>query len=125
MFQGIPPAWLQDWLQKIAPRIGGLVRFCDALWGLQLSKKPRAIHGDLRIRWLGRQVEVRLRVHLSSTMSFVEAHDLGHQIQRAVLDAIPDAREVDVGVIPDVEDIPVGFRTNPVLGPRVSPGRVG
>ncbi len=57
---------------------------------------------DLRVRWLGRQVEVRIRVHLPSTMSFAEAHDLSHQVERAVLDAIPDVREVTVEAVPEV-----------------------
>ncbi len=56
---------------------------------------------DLRVRWLGRQVEVRMRVHLPATMSFSEAHDISHQVERAVLDELPDAREVTIEPVPE------------------------
>ena len=56
---------------------------------------------DLRVRWLGRQVEVRIRVHLPATMPFSAAHDVTHQVERAVLEVIPDVREVTVEPVPE------------------------
>lgn len=57
---------------------------------------------NLRVRWLGRQVEVRVRVHLPPTISFVEAHELSHQVEKTILEAIPDVREVAVESVPDI-----------------------
>ena len=56
--------------------------------------------GDVRVRWLGRQAEVRLIVRLPASIPLAQAHDVAHQVQETVLRAVPDIREVMVEPAP-------------------------
>lgn len=56
--------------------------------------------GDLRVRWLGRQAEIRLVIHVSPTMPITEAHELAHRVQERLRDELPDAREIMVEPVP-------------------------
>ncbi len=55
---------------------------------------------DVRARWLGREVEARVLVRLPATTGFVQAHDLAHRVQEAVLTQVPDVGEVLVEPAP-------------------------
>jgi divalent metal cation (Fe/Co/Zn/Cd) transporter len=61
--------------------------------------------GDVRARWLGREVDARILVRLPATMTFVQAHDVAHRVQEAVRARVPDVREVLVDPAPLTEDI--------------------
>lgn len=56
--------------------------------------------GDLRVRWLGRQAEVRLVVHVAPTLPITEAHELAHRVQQRLREELPDAREIMVEPAP-------------------------
>jgi cation diffusion facilitator family transporter len=56
--------------------------------------------GDLRVRWLGREMEIRMVVRLSAGMSLMQAHDVAHLVQDQVRSDIPDVREVVVEPAP-------------------------
>lgn len=56
--------------------------------------------GDLRVRWLGRQAEVRLVIHVPVTMPITEAHELAHRVQERLRAELPDTREVMVDPVP-------------------------
>lgn len=59
---------------------------------------------NVRARWLGREVEARVLVRLPATMTFVQAHDVAHQVQETVRAQVPDVREVLVEPAPLSED---------------------
>ena len=42
--------------------------------------------GDVRARWLGREVEIRLLVRLAPHLSLAQAHDVAHRVQERVLE---------------------------------------
>ncbi len=56
--------------------------------------------GDLRVRWLGRQAEVRLVIHVPPTMPMTEAHELAHRVQDRLRTQLPDTREITVEPAP-------------------------
>jgi cation diffusion facilitator family transporter len=56
--------------------------------------------GDVRVRWLGRQADVRMIVRLPASIPLAQAHDVAHQVQETVLRAVPDIREVMVEPAP-------------------------
>ncbi len=56
--------------------------------------------GDVRARWLGREVEARVLVRLPGVITFVEAHDVAHRVEEAVRAQVPDVREVLVEPAP-------------------------
>ena len=56
---------------------------------------------DLRVRWLGREAEVRLVIHLRPNTSITEAHALAHAVQDRVKAELPEAREVMVEPAPN------------------------
>jgi cation diffusion facilitator family transporter len=60
--------------------------------------------GDVRVRWLGRQAEVRMILRLRATMSLTQAHDVAHRVQEIVLSEVPDIREVLVEPAPMTSD---------------------
>ncbi len=60
--------------------------------------------GDLRVRWLGRQAEVRLVIHVPATMPMAEAHELAHRVQERLRTELPDAREIMVEPTPAPSD---------------------
>jgi cation diffusion facilitator family transporter len=60
--------------------------------------------GELRVRWLGRQAEVRLVIHVSPTMPITEAHELAHRVQSRLRAELPDAREIMVEPAPSPSD---------------------
>lgn len=55
---------------------------------------------DVRARWLGRQVEARVRVRLPAETSFTEVHEVTHAVEDAVRRCVPDIREVVVEPVP-------------------------
>ena len=55
---------------------------------------------DVRVRWLGRQVEVRMIVRLPPTLPLTQAHDVAHRVQETVLKEVPDIREIMVEPAP-------------------------
>jgi cation diffusion facilitator family transporter len=55
---------------------------------------------QLRVRWLGREAEARMVVHVPADLPVARAHDLAHQVQRAVVSAVPDVREASVEPAP-------------------------
>jgi divalent metal cation (Fe/Co/Zn/Cd) transporter len=55
---------------------------------------------DVRARWLGREVEARLKVRVPAGMALVRVHELTHRVQDTVRDQVPDVREVFVEPIP-------------------------
>lgn len=56
--------------------------------------------GDMRVRWLGRQAEVRLVIHVPANMPVSDAHDVAHRVQERVREELPDAREIMVEPAP-------------------------
>jgi divalent metal cation (Fe/Co/Zn/Cd) transporter len=75
----------------------------------EVASIPRAIPGvqslgELRVRWLGRQAEVRLVVHVSPSMPMAEAHELAHRVQTQLRAQLPDAREIMVEPAPSPSD---------------------
>jgi cation diffusion facilitator family transporter len=56
--------------------------------------------GDVRVRWLGRQAEVRMIVRLAATLPLTKAHDVAHQVHDTVLRDVPDIREAMVEPAP-------------------------
>ncbi len=60
--------------------------------------------GDLRVRWLGRQAEVRLVIHVPPTMPVTEAHELAHRVQDHLRTQLQDTREIMVEPAPAPED---------------------
>jgi cation diffusion facilitator family transporter len=59
---------------------------------------------DVRVRWLGRQAEVRLVIHVPATMPITEAHELAHRVQERLRAEHPDAREIMVEPAPSIAD---------------------
>jgi cation diffusion facilitator family transporter len=59
---------------------------------------------DVRVRWLGRQAEVRMIVLLPATLALTQAHDVAHRIQETVLKEVPDIREVLIEPAPFTDD---------------------
>lgn len=55
---------------------------------------------DLRVRWLGRQAEVRLVIHLPPSIPITEAHEVAHQVQERVRAELPDVQDVMVEPAP-------------------------
>src|SRR5262249_20603902 len=55
---------------------------------------------DVRVRWLGRELEARLTVQVPSGLSMGEAHELTHSVEEAVRASVPDIREVMVEPVP-------------------------
>jgi cation diffusion facilitator family transporter len=55
---------------------------------------------DVRARWLGREVEARVLIRLTATTPFMQAHDVAHRVQEAVLSQVLDVREVLVEPAP-------------------------
>lgn len=56
---------------------------------------------DVRVRWLGRQVEVRLVVRLPRQVPLAEATQATRTVEAAVRHALPDVREVVVTIEAD------------------------
>lgn len=56
---------------------------------------------DMRVRWLGRQAEIRLVVRLPRESSLVEATQAARTLEAAVRHRLPDVREVFVTVEAD------------------------
>jgi len=69
---------------------------------------------DLRVRWLGRELEVRMVLRLPGGLTFTRAHDVAHRVLDAVLRAVPDVREVMVEPAPVTDGVPGPF-ARPVL----------
>jgi divalent metal cation (Fe/Co/Zn/Cd) transporter len=59
---------------------------------------------DVRVRWLGRQAEVRMIIRLPPTLPLTQAHDVAHQVQTTVLTEVPDIGEVMVEPAPLTSD---------------------
>jgi len=72
--------------------------------------------GDVRARWLGREVEARVLVRLPATMAFGQAHDVAHRVQEAVRAHVPDVREVLVEPVPLTDDIAAEWVTSDAAG---------
>ena len=75
----------------------------------EVASVVRAIPGvssvsDVRIRWLGRQAEMRLVIHVAATMPITEAHELAHRVQERLRVEHPDAREIMVEPAPSIAD---------------------
>jgi hypothetical protein len=66
--------------------------------------------GDIRVRWLGREVEVRMIVWLPPTVTLTEAHEVAHRVQDRVTANVPDVRDVMVepAPLPVVEPARIG-----------------
>ena len=58
---------------------------------------------DVRARWLGREVEARVRVGLPVETSFTDAHEVAHRVRDAVRRDVPDLRDVVVEPVPAAE----------------------
>lgn len=56
--------------------------------------------GDVRVRWLGRELEVRLLVRLPPDTPLAQAHDVAHEVRERVRAEVPDVREVLVEPAP-------------------------
>jgi len=67
---------------EVAGEVASLARAIPGVGGL----------GDLRVRWLGRQAEVRLVIHVSPTMPITDAHELAHHVQERLRVELPAAR---------------------------------
>jgi len=75
----------------------------------EVARVVRTIPGvssvsDVRIRWLGRQAEMRLVIHVAATMPITEAHELAHRVQERLRVEHPDAREIMVEPAPSIAD---------------------
>src|SRR5712691_3378542 len=55
---------------------------------------------DLRARWLGRELEIRMVGLLPAGMTLTQAHDLAHLVQDKVRSDVSDVREVMVEPAP-------------------------
>ena len=79
---------------ELAGEVAGIARAVPGVRGV----------GDLRVRWLGRQAEVRLVIHVSPTTPMNEAHELAHRVQERLRSDLPDAREIMVEPTPAPSD---------------------
>ncbi len=75
----------------------------------EVARVVRTIPGvssvsDVRIRWLERQAEMRLVIHVAATMPITEAHELAHRVQERLRVEHPDAREIMVEPAPSIAD---------------------
>jgi len=61
---------------------------------------------DLRVRWLGRELEIRMVIHLPLGMTLMQAHDVAHLVQDKVRSDVPDVREVMVEPAPVTTSAP-------------------
>jgi cation diffusion facilitator family transporter len=60
---------------------------------------------DLRVRWLGRELEVRMVIRLPAGLTLTQAHDVAHRVQETVLAKVPDVREVMVEPAPVADEV--------------------
>jgi len=58
---------------------------------------------DLRVRWLGRELEIRMVVRLPAGMSLTQAHHVAHLVQDKVRSEVADVREVVVEPTPPAD----------------------
>jgi cation diffusion facilitator family transporter len=77
----------------------------EAVRSAALGVAPVRDVSDIRVRWLGRQVEVRMIVRLPPTLPLTQAHDVAHRVQEMVLKEVPDIREVMVEPAPLTDDV--------------------
>lgn len=56
---------------------------------------------DVRVRWLGREVEVRLLVRLPPDTSMAAAGEIASQVEAAIRAQVSDLREISVGLDAD------------------------
>ncbi len=59
---------------------------------------------DLRVRWLGRELEVRMVIQLPANMTLAQAHRAAHTVQDRVRAEVSDVREVMVEPAPTDDD---------------------
>ncbi len=59
---------------------------------------------DLRVRWLGRELEVRMVIQLPAITTLAQAHDVAHSVQDRVRAEVSDVREVMVEPAPIGDD---------------------
>lgn len=76
----------------------------EAVRAAALGVAPVRDVTDVRVRWLGRQVEVRMIVRLPPTLPLTQAHDVAHRVQETVLKEVPDIREIMVEPAPLTDD---------------------
>lgn len=73
--------------------------------GATIAEVASAVPGVIAVagvetRWLGREVEARLRVQMPGDLDLSRAHELTHRVQDAVRDQVPDLRDVVVEPVP-------------------------
>jgi cation diffusion facilitator family transporter len=77
------------------------VELADATRGIVREVLGAGELRDVRVRWLGRQVEVRLIVRLPRESSLAEATQVTRTLEATVRHALPDVREVVVTIDAD------------------------
>src|SRR5439155_18767072 len=70
---------------------------------------------DLRVRWLGRELEIRMLIHLPAGLSLTQAHDVAHRVQDSIRAEVSDVREVMVEPAPPAERA-ISSTTSPSSG---------
>jgi divalent metal cation (Fe/Co/Zn/Cd) transporter len=63
---------------------------------------------DIRVRWLGREAEVRLIVQLPASLALTEAHEVAHRVQERVRTEVADVRDVMVEPVPVASEPALG-----------------
>lgn len=71
---------------------------------------------DVRVRWLGRELEIRMVIHLPATTTLAQAHDVAHSVQARVRAEVSDVREVLVEPAPTADSRGVLRKPNAVYG---------
>jgi divalent metal cation (Fe/Co/Zn/Cd) transporter len=67
--------------------------------GAQQIGRVRAIH-DVRVRWLGHNLEAELHADVDGTLSTVESHEIANEIEHRLLHDLPQLETVTVHIDP-------------------------